>query len=65
MLDKLTAMIHGGKTKATFIIPNAKQGLMNILYNEAAIKTVEYGADAVTVEAVVDARVYGMLAIYE
>jgi GTP-binding protein HflX len=65
MVDRLEQMLNAGKKLVKFIIPNAKQGLMNILYNEAAIKTVEYGAESVTVEAVVDARVYGMLAIYE
>ena len=65
MVARLEQMLSDGKKLVKFIIPNAKQGLMNILYNEAAIKTVEYGAESVTVEAVVDARVYGMLAIYE
>ena len=65
MVDRLEQMLNAGKKLVKFIIPNAKQGLMNVLYNEAAIKTVEYGAEAVTVEAVVDARVYGMLAVYE
>lgn len=65
MVDRLEQMLSDGKKLVKFIIPNAKQGLMNILYNEAAIKTIDYGAETVTVEAVVDARVYGMLAIYE
>jgi GTP-binding protein HflX len=50
MVDRLEQMLSAGKKLVKFIIPNAKQGLMNILYNEAAIKTVEYGADAGTVE---------------
>ena len=66
LLDKLTAMIHGGKTKATFVIPNAKQGAMNILYaNGAAIESVDYGAECVRVVAVVDERTRGALREYD
>lgn len=66
LLDKLTAMIHGGKTRVTFVIPNAKQGAMNILYaNGAAIESVDYGAENVTVVAVVDERTRGALRDYD
>ena len=66
LLDKLTAMIHGGKTKVTFVIPNAKQGAMNVLYaNGASIESVDYGAEAVTVVAVVDERTRGALRDYD
>ncbi|MBO7176604.1 MAG: hypothetical protein J6W14_04460, partial [Clostridia bacterium] len=65
MVERLIQMLSAGKRLVKFIIPNAKQGLLNILYTEATVKTVDYGMEAVTVEAVVDSRVYGMLAIYE
>ena len=65
MIARLEQMLSQGKRLVKFIIPNAKQGLLNTLYTEATVKTVEYGAEAVTVEAVVDSRVRGMLAIYE
>ena len=65
MVERLEQMLSNGKKLVRFIIPNEKQGLMNILYKEATVKTVDYGAQAVTVEAVVDSRVHGMLAIYE
>ena len=66
LLDKLTAMIHSGKTRVTFVIPNAKQGAMNILYaNGAAIESVDYGAENVTVVAVVDERTRGALRDYD
>ena len=66
LLDRLTAMIHGGKTKVTFVIPNAKQGALNTLYAAgAAIESVDYGAENVTVVAVVDERTRGALRDYD
>ena len=57
----LESMIHAGKTRVTFVIPNAKQGALNTLYKMATVEDVEYGPDAVRVTAVVDAKVRGML----
>ena len=65
MVERLMQMLNNGKRLVKFLIPNAKQGLLNTLYTEATVKTVDYGAEFVTVEAVVDSRVRGMLAIYE
>lgn len=65
MVGMLERMLSQGKRLVRFVIPNARQGVMNTLYTEANIKSVEYGADAVTVEAVVDSRVRGMLAEFE
>ena len=59
--DVLESMVQAGKTRVTFIIPNAKQGALNTLYRMATVEDVEYGADAVKVTAVVDAKVRGML----
>ena len=57
----LESMIQAGKTRVTFVIPNAKQGALNTLYKMATVEDVEYGPDAVRVTAVVDAKVRGML----
>ena len=59
--QELESMIHAGKARVTFVIPNAKQGALNTLYRFATVEDVEYGADAVKVTAVVDAKVRGML----
>jgi 50S ribosomal subunit-associated GTPase HflX len=59
--EMLEGMIHAGKSRVTFVIPNAKQGAVNTLYRMATVEDVEYGADAVRVTAVVDAKVRGML----
>ena len=63
--DMLEAIIHNGKTKAIFFIPNSEQGAMNILYKNASVENVEYGADGVTVTAIVDKKTRGMLKKYD
>lgn len=66
LLDKLTDLIHGGKTRVTFVIPNAKQGAINTLYQSgAAIESIDYGSENVTVVAVVDERTRGALRAYD
>jgi GTP-binding protein HflX len=59
-------MVRLGKRRVTFIIPNAEQGALSRLYSEqAAVESVDYGYDAVTVVATVDDRVYGMMKKYD
>ncbi len=62
----LQDMVRLGKRRVTFIIPNAEQGALSRLYSEqAAVESVDYGYDAVTVVATVDDRVYGMMRKYD
>ncbi len=68
-LDELTLtlqdMVRAGKRTVTFVIPNAEQGALSRLYSEqAAVESVDYGPEAVTVVATVDERVYGMMRKY-
>ena len=65
LVETLEAILHNGKTIATFLIPNAEQGALNVLYKNATVEDVEYGADGVTVRATVDAKVRGMLRKYD
>ena len=58
-------MIHGDKASVIFKIPNAEQGAMNILYRDATVEEVDYGPEYVTVKAVVDDKVRGMLRKYD
>ena len=61
----LQNIIRQGKRRVTFVIPNAQQGALSKLYSEqAAVESVEYGDEAVTVVATVDDRVYGMMRKY-
>ena len=61
----LQSMVRKGKRRVTFVIPNAEQGALSKLYSEqAAVESVDYGYEAVTVVATVDDRVYGLLKKY-
>ncbi len=62
----LQDMVRLGKRRVIFVIPNAEQGALSRLYSEqAAVESVDYGYDAVTVVATVDDRVYGMMRKYD
>ncbi len=61
----LQAIVRRGKRTVTFVIPNAEQGALSRLYAaEAAIESVDYGSEAVTVVATVDDKAYGMMRKY-
>ena len=61
--EKLENIILNGKTRETFIIPNAEAGALNILYkNAAAVESVDYGNENITAVATVDAKTKGILA---
>jgi GTP-binding protein HflX len=66
LLAGLQKLLHAGKSRATFVIPNARAGEMNRLYAEgAAIESIDYGAEAITVVAVVDDKLRGRLRAYD
>ncbi|MBQ1260573.1 MAG: GTPase HflX, partial [Clostridia bacterium] len=60
----LENIVHEGTSRATFFIPNSEQGALNKLYSDATVESVDYGPEGVTVVAVVDAKVRGMLRKY-
>ena len=61
----LENVVHQGTTRATFFIPNSEQGALSRLYSDATVESVDYGADGVTVVAIVDAKIRGMLRKYD
>ena len=65
LLEKIEQIIHAGKSKVTFVIPNSEQAALNILYKNATVESVDYGYEGVTVVATVDAKVRGMLKKYD
>ena len=65
LLEKVEGIIHQGKSKVTFVIPNSEQGALNILYKNATVESVDYGYEGVTVVATVDQKVRGMLKKYD
>jgi len=62
--EKLEDLARRGKSKQTFVIPNAEQSALNLLYEKAEVVSVEWGDESVMAEAVVDAKIRGMLAEY-
>ena len=64
MVARLEEIVRDGKKRLVFTIPNAEQGALNTLYKNAAVESVEYGAENVTVTATVDEKMRGMLAKY-
>ena len=62
---KLEEMVHAGKSRVIFKIPNSEQRALNVLYKDATVEDVEYGYEYVTVTATVDAKVRGMLKKYD
>ena len=65
LLSRMEQMLHAGKRTVTFFFPNAKQGLVNRLYENATVEAVEYGAQGVSVTATVDDKTYGPLREYD
>ena len=67
-LDALSAAmeetVHAGKKRVRFRIPVSGAGVLNTLYKEATVESVEYGPEFIEAVAVCDARVRGMLAKY-
>ena len=61
LLEALQSIIHEGKRRVVFHIPNAQAGALNTLYQNATVEEVEYGAQEMIVHAVVDEKVHGML----
>ncbi len=59
LINKLEIMVQNGKSEETFIIPNSDAGVLNRLYASAEITDVDYGSDAITVKATVDAKTRG------
>lgn len=65
LLSSVESIIHSGKRRVTFVIPNAEQSALSTLYKTSTVESVDYGTEAVTVVATVDARVRGMLRKYD
>ena len=64
MVARLEEIVSAGKRRVTYRIPNADGGALNTLYRFATVENVEYGADAMTVIALADAKARGMMRRY-
>lgn len=61
LLNALVSLLHAGKRRVTFHLPNSEGASLNLLYRNATVEEVEYGDDGMTVTAIVDSKTYGML----
>ncbi len=61
MIEKLDTMVTADKRRVTYVIPNREAGELNTLYRLATVESVDYGAEAITVVALADARARGTL----
>ena len=52
------------KRPVTFTIPNSEAGALNLLYKNATVQSVDYGADFIVAVAMADAKTVGMLRKY-
>ena len=59
--EKLQRIVSEGRTNETFNIPSTELSALNLLYKEAVVLDVTYTETGATVNALVDARVKGML----
>lgn len=65
LLLRMEQMLHEGKRRVTFFFPNAKQGLISKLYENATVEEIDYGVEGVTVTAIVDDKTYGPLRAFD
>ncbi len=64
MVQKLEAMVCAGKKRVTYRIPNADGGALHTLYRLATVESVDYGNEYMTVLALVDSQVRGVMRKY-
>ena len=64
LLSRLDALLQADKAEEIFIIPNRDAAALNTLYKLAQVLDVDYGAQEMTVRAIADGKVRGMLARY-
>ena len=61
----LEELLHAGKARVTFRIPQSEGAALNLLYRNATVESVEYEADAMLVTAVVDTKTRGQLRAFD
>ncbi len=64
LVAKIEELIMNSKRLVTFTIPNSEAGALNILYKNATVQDVEYGAESIVAVAMADAKTIGMLRKY-
>ena len=64
MISMLENILLQNKKRVTYSIPFSDSGALNVLYKNATVESVEYGAEAITVVALADSKARGMMRKY-
>ncbi len=64
MIARLEELVLADKKRVTYVIPNSEAGVLNTLYKNATVESVEYGEQNITAVALADMKVRGMLKKY-
>ncbi|MBO5269987.1 MAG: GTPase HflX [Clostridia bacterium] len=64
LVDVIEEIVLSGKRRVTYRIPNSEAGALSRLYAVATVEEVDYGADAITVVAMADAKARGQMKKY-
>ena len=64
LLEAVEKALSRGKHAARLLLPYAMGGQVDVLHTQAAVRSVEYRADGIAVEAVLDDALYGRLRPY-
>lgn len=63
-MKKIAEILGRESRRVTLLLPYDKAGIADTLRREAAVLSVEYGEDGVTVEAVVKPELWGLVRGY-
>ena len=63
LLKKIADRLDSGKRRCVLHLPYDKGGLLDMLYREAKVESVEYG-ETIDVTAVCAPKVWGRVAVY-
>lgn len=64
LLQMITAVIMESKRVCHLLVPYSEQGIVSMLYNNYTVNSVDYAADGVIVEVILDAKGVGQYAKY-
>ena len=64
LVSKIEELVLNGKRRVTYCIPNSEAGALNILYKNANVESVEYGAENITAIALADSKARGLMKKY-
>lgn len=64
LVSAIEEIVLSGKRRVTYRIPNSDAGAVSKLYMVASVESVDYGAEAITVVAMADAKARGQMKAY-